>query len=166
MGDLLDPRDRALLQRAQDEFPLDPRPYRVLGEALGMPEGEVIERLDGLSRREVIKHIAPILEPGSVGMGSSTLIAMRVPEERLGDVAAMVNEYSSVSHNFRREDDYNLWFTIAAAGEEELERVLDDIRRRSGIPDRDILNLPTMRRFKIDVRFRFLPEEGDDGREG
>lgn len=161
----LDPLDRVLLQRVQDDFPLDPRPYRVLGEALGMPEREVMERLSDLSRRGVIRHIAPILEPGSIGIRSSTLIAMRVPEERMCEVAAIVNEYSSVSHNYRRDGDYNLWFTIAAAGEEELLETLEEIVRRSMIPPGNVLNLPMVRRFKLDVRFRFLTEEDDDGRD-
>ncbi|MCM2466894.1 siroheme decarboxylase subunit alpha [Methanoculleus oceani] len=160
----LDPRDRVLLQQVQDNFPLDPRPYRVLGEVLGMPEREVMGRLTGLSRRGVIKHIAPILEPGSVGIRASTLVAMRVPEERIHEVAAIVNEYDSVSHNYRRDDDYNLWFTIAAADEEELLGILEEIMRRSMIPPGDILNLPMVRRFKLDVRFRFLAEDDDDGR--
>jgi DNA-binding Lrp family transcriptional regulator len=159
----LDPLDRALLQQVQDDFPLDPRPYRVIGEALGMPELEVMARLAGLSRRGVIRHIAPILEPGSLGIRSSTLVAMRVPEKRMHEVAAIVNGYDGVSHNYRRDDDYNLWFTVAAAGEEELQRILEEIVRRSTIPPGDVLNLPMVRRFKLDVRFRFLAEEDDDG---
>ena len=161
----LDPRDRALLQQVQDAFPLDPRPYRVLGGMLGMPEREVMERLADLSRQGVIKHIAPILEPRSVGIRSSTLVAMRVPEERMHEVAAVINEYDSVSHNYRRDDDYNLWFTVAEASDEALFETLDEIRRRSMIPPGEILNLPVVQRFKLDVRFRFLPEEEDDGRD-
>ncbi|KLK87248.1 hypothetical protein SZ63_11680 [Methanoculleus sediminis] len=161
----LDPRDRALLQQVQDDFPLDPRPYRVLGEVLGMPEREVMERLTDLSRRGVIRHIAPILEPGSLGISASTLVAMRVPKERMHEVAAIVNEYDGVSHNYRRDGDYNLWFTVAAAGEGELLDTLDEIIRRSMIPFRDVLNLPIARRFKLDVRFRFLAEEDDDGQD-
>lgn len=159
----LDPLDRVLLQQVQDDFPLDPRPYRVIGEALGMPELEVMARLAGLSRRGVIRHIAPILEPGSLGIRSSTLVAMRVPEKRMHEVAAIVNGYDGVSHNYRRDGDYNLWFTVAAAGEEELHGILEEIVRRSMIPPGDVLNLPMVRRFKLDVRFRFLAEEDDDG---
>lgn len=161
----LDPLDRVLLQRVQDDFPLEPRPYRVIGEALGMPEQEVLERLADLSRRGVIRHIAPILEPGSLGIRASTLVAMRVPEERMHKVAGIVNEYDGVSHNYRRDGEYNLWFTVAAMGEEELQRILEEIMWRSMIPPRGVLNLPIVRRFKLDVRFRFLAEEDDDGRD-
>ncbi|KDE56039.1 siroheme decarboxylase subunit alpha [Methanoculleus sp. MH98A] len=161
----LDPLDREILRQVQDDFPLDPRPYRVLGDALGMPEREVMERLARLSRRGVIRHIAPILEPGRLGIRSSTLVAMRVPEERMHEVAAIVNEYDGVSHNYRRDGDYNLWFTIAAAGEEELLDTLEEIVRRSMIPPGDVLNLPIAQRFKLDVRFRFLAEDDDDGRD-
>ncbi|MDN7023797.1 Lrp/AsnC family transcriptional regulator [Methanoculleus sp. FWC-SCC1] len=154
----IDPHDRALLQRVQDEFPLDPRPYWVLGEALGMQEREVMDRLEALVRQGVIKHIAPVLEPERLGVRSSTLIAMRVPERRMDEVAAVVSGYDSVSHNYRRDDDYNLWFTLAAASEEDLAATLDEIRRRTGIPTGDVLDLPVVRRFKIDVRF-WLEEE-------
>lgn len=161
----LDPRDRVLLQQVQDGFPLDPRPYRVIGEMLGMSEREVVERLARLTRHGVIEQIAPILEPKSIGIRSSTLVAMRVPEGRVREVAAIVSEYDSVSHNYRRDGDYNLWFTVAAADDEGLSATLGEILRRSTIPPGDILNLPVVRRFKLDVRFRFLPEEEEDGQD-
>lgn len=156
----LDPVDRELLQRVQDEFPLESRPFRTIGQRLGIPEKEVLERLDSLRRRGILKHIAPILEMHETGIKASTLIAMRIAEERIEEVAGIASEYRGVSHNYRRDHEYNLWFTIAEPGEAQLKETLEAIRARSGVPDEDILDLPVVQRFKIDVRFRFGPDGG------
>jgi hypothetical protein len=78
-----------------------------------------------------------------------------VPEERLDEVAALVSGSPAVSHNFQREHEYSLWFTMAAKDEAGVQAVLDGILHRAGIPAPDVLDLPTIRRIKIDVRFSF-----------
>lgn len=158
----LDPLDRALLQRVQDDFPLDPRPFRALGEQLGLSEGETIDRLERLRCGGVLRHIAPILESQQTGSTASTLVAMRLGDDEIEEIAGMVSAYPGVSHNYRRDHEYNLWFTIAEPGEAELERTLAEIRERTGIREEDMLDLPMVRRFKIDVRFR-LARDGDAG---
>ena len=152
--DRLDLMDRRLLEKAQDEFPLTIRPWASLGNDLGITEKEVMERLSGLFRRGVIRKIGPALDARRVGLRASTLIAMKVPEDRIQNVANMVSKYQEVSHCYQREHDYNFWFTIAAHNEIELEKVLDEIRRGADIAEDDVLNLPSTRIFKIDVRFQ------------
>jgi DNA-binding Lrp family transcriptional regulator len=82
-------------------------------------------------------------------------MAMKVPEAKMEGVVNVVNEYMSVTHNYRREHDYNLWFTVTTCGSKDLGSTVEEIIRRTGIPERDILNLPTTSVFKIDVRFKF-----------
>jgi siroheme decarboxylase len=158
----LDPLDRVLLQRVQDEFPLDPRPFRVLGRRLGLTEQEVLDRLDNLHRRGILRHIAPILETRRTGITASTLVAMRLGDDRITEIAGIVTNSPSVSHNYRRDHEYNLWFTIAEPSEARLEETLAEIRHRTGVPEADILDLRMVRRFKIDVRFRFVQEDADE----
>lgn len=151
----LDEIDKKLLQLAQDEFPITKRPWATLGNKLKITEEEVILRLKKFHREGIIRKIGPILDARKLGLCASTLIAMKVPEEKMEHVVDIINEYESVSHNYLREHEYNLWFTITTSSKEELRRTIEEIKRRTGIPDTDVLDLPTSRRFKIDVRFQF-----------
>jgi len=94
-------------------------------------------------------------------------MAMRVPAERMDDVVSIVNEYMSVTHNYQREHDYNLWFTVTTCGSggKDLRSTVDEIKERTGIPDSNVLDLPTTRVFKVDVRFKFtdFEDHGDGG---
>ena len=88
------------------------------------------------------------------------------PKKRVHEIAAIISSYPEVSHNFRRDHYYALWFTISGKNEEEIQRVLTEILRRTGIPDKDVLNLPTVRKLKVDVRFSFLNDEDEEGTVG
>jgi len=149
----VDQRDRALLQWLQDEFPITERPWRSCGARLGMSEEEVVYRVRRLSSGGVIRSVHTILDKRKTGSGSSTLIAMRVPEGKIGDTASVINEYPAVTHNYQREHELNLWFTVNAGNEQELMGIIDEIKQRTGV--RGLLDLRTVRVFKTDVRFRF-----------
>jgi DNA-binding Lrp family transcriptional regulator len=150
----LDPTDRRLLEKAQDEFPLTVQPWKSIGNDLGITEKEVMRRLRRLFRRGVIKKIGPALDARRVGLRASTLIAMKVPDNRIQKVAKIVRKYREVSHCYQREHDYNFWFTLAARNNLQLKKTLEEIRRRAHISKNDLLNLPSTRTFKIDVRFQ------------
>ena len=146
--------DKRLLEKAQDEFPLTVRPWESIGNDLGITEKEVMERLSRLFRRGVIRKIGPALDARRVGLRASTLIAMKVPENRIENVANLISKYREVSHCYQREHEYNLWFTIAARDESELEKLIEEIRCGADVAEDDLLNLPSTRIFKIDVRFQ------------
>ena len=150
----LDPIDRRLLEKIQDEFPLTERPWKSIGKDLGLTESEVMERLNQLSGQGVIRKIGPALDARRIGLQASTLIAMKVPQDRIRNVANMISKRMEVSHCYEREHEYNLWFTIASRDEPELEQALEEIRRGADVPAGDVLNLPSVRAFKIDVRFQ------------
>ncbi len=157
----LDRTDKELLQLMQDEFPLDRSPYAVLARRLGLTEDEVFARVKRLYSEGVIRNLRTILNSQKLGTCSSTLMAMKVPEEDMRRVVGIVNEYMSVTHNYRREHDYNLWFTVTTCGDKNLVDTVEEIKRRTGVSDSDVLDLPTTRVFKIDVRFKFV----NDGEE-
>jgi DNA-binding Lrp family transcriptional regulator len=145
--------DLMLLDALQDGFPLVPRPWTALGARLGVPEREVLERLERMRDLGIVRALSPILDSRHLGRTASTLIALPVPVERISDVAAIISSYPEVSHNFQRENPYTVWFTLTAESGERLGALLSEILERIGIPERDILNLSTVRQFKIDVRF-------------
>lgn len=146
--------DRKLLEKAQNDFPLAVRPWESMGNDLGITENEVMERLMRLFRRGVIRRIGPAFDASRVGLMASTLIAMKVPENRIENVAKLIRKYGGVSHCYEREHDYNLWFTIAAHDEDELGKALEEIRGGAHIAEQDMLNLPSIRIFKVDVGFQ------------
>lgn len=148
----MDALDRELLNIIQTDFPLDPHPYRVLGERLGIPEAEALSRVGSLVDDGIIRRIGPSFDSRRLGY-VSTLAAMKIPPERLEEVAALVSSYPQVTHNYGRDHEYNLWFTLVCPGRQEIARIAEEIRERTGIVDLHLL--PAERMFKIRVEFEF-----------
>ncbi len=159
-----DRTDLALLEILQEELPLVPRPYETVARQLGISEDETIGRITRLLGKGIIRSISPLLEPGRIGNNASTLVALHVPENRIREIVPVINGYSEVSHNFRRDNHYSVWFTISAPDRQRIERILTDIRNIAGISEDDFIELPTVRKFKVDVRFRLTGTEGTMGR--
>ena len=162
---LPDITDLHILDALQDDIPLVRRPFAAIALRLGIPEQVLLERLRRLQDEGIIRGISPILESRHMGLAAATLIAIHVPETRVHEIAAIISSYPEVSHNFRRDHYYTLWFTLSGRNEEDLRHVLAEILRRTGITDKDVLNLPTVKKLKVDVRFSFLTtEEREDTR--
>ena len=111
---VLDEIDRNLINALQGDFPLVPEPYRLVAEALGLSEAEVLRRLDSLLERRVLTRFGPMFQIERAG-GAFVLAAMRVPEAGFERVAAQVNAFPEVAHNYRREHAMNMWFVLATA---------------------------------------------------
>ena len=146
----MDEVDLKLLALVQDGFPISSRPFRDLGLALGLEEDEVISRLDELQKEGLVRRIGPILDLRRLGR-SGILAALAVPLDEVDGVAAMVSLYPEVSHNYLRPNDsgYNLWFTVSGT-EKRIQDILQEIQAKTG---RKMLVLPTLRIFKIGVKF-------------
>jgi DNA-binding Lrp family transcriptional regulator len=146
----VDEIDLRLLAAVQDGFPITARPFRDLGQSLGLEEEEAIERLAELRKLGLVRRIGPILDLRKLGR-SGILAALDVPLQEADGAAQVINEYTEVSHNYLRPDPsgYNLWFTVSAT-EERIQEILQEIRIKTG---RKLLVLPTIKIFKIGVRF-------------
>ncbi len=147
----LDDVDRRLLNRYQGGLPVSHRPFAEMGEALGISEDEVIERIRRLLEAGALSRVGPILNAPQLG-GERTLAAMRVPPERFDEVAAFVNSLDTISHNYEREHELNMWFVISSDDPEAIERTIATIERETGLP---VVNLPTLEEFYVDLRFEF-----------
>ncbi|MFX4260636.1 AsnC family transcriptional regulator [Pelotomaculum propionicicum] len=142
--------DKKLLNLIQADFPLSPEPYREIGEALGITEEDVLARLRHMIDSGLIRRLGGIFDSGMMGY-HSTLCAMKVDKNRIDEVAAVVNSHPGVTHNYLREHDFNMWFTVTAPSKEELDEIIFKIKRDTGI--KDVLNLPAQKLFKIRVNF-------------
>lgn len=140
--------DGALFAELQERFPIAAAPFDVLGERLGAPAGDVLARVIALRESGVLRHISPIFEAAALGYTSS-LVAMRIAPSRLDEAAAIVSGHPGVTHNYRREHAFNLWFTINVPPGSVLQAHIDRLHALTG--SEATLPLPTVRRFKIGV---------------
>jgi DNA-binding Lrp family transcriptional regulator len=146
----LDGTDRAILNRIQSDFPIARRPYLVLAEELGMEERDLIERVARLRQSGIIRRIGGNFVPGKLGY-VSTLCAARVPAGQVARFAEAVNRHPGVTHNYLRDNTFNVWFTFIAPSMAEIDAKLRRIAEETGVVD--ILNLPATKVFKIRAQF-------------
>ncbi|MEE9115491.1 MAG: AsnC family transcriptional regulator [Thermoplasmata archaeon] len=148
MNSELDPKDSELLRALQEDFPLTERPFAEIAERMGWTEEEVISGIKILTDSGVIRKLGAVLNPRKMGY-VSVLAAVDVPDERLDETAAVINGYDSVTHNYQREGDPNLWFTMTEPDSETLEKHLVEIEKSTGLP---VIRMPVTKMFKIGVK--------------
>lgn len=145
----MDTIDRAILNIIQPEFPLTSRPYLVISQQVGITEEEAFVRIKRLRKSGIIRRIGANFDPSRLGF-KSTLCAAKVPNDKLDNFIATVNECPGVTHNYLRSHEYNVWFTLISSSYDELCLIIDKISKQTGIK---ILNLPKTRLYKIQVHF-------------
>lgn len=146
----IDEIDKRIINRIQSDFPISLRPYKVIADELELEEKDVIDRIRALKDKGIIRRIGGNFGPEKLGF-FSTLCAAKVPEDKLDEFEACVNAYPGVTHNYIRENDYNVWFTFIAPSREEIEAHLNEIREKTGVT---ALNLPATHVFKISAQFK------------
>jgi len=146
----MDQVDRSILNEIQSHFPITSRPYQEVATRLNLSEEEVIQRVRRLKEIGVIRRIGGNFHSYRLNF-TSTLCAAKVPEEKLDQFVEVVNGYPGVTHNYLRDNPYNVWFTFIAPDMESIEKALEKISEQTGIDD--ILNLPAIKMFKIKVDF-------------
>jgi DNA-binding Lrp family transcriptional regulator len=140
--------EQRILNEYQHGLPLSLTPYAEMAKQLGVYETTVLETLKRLRTEGVISRVGAVFRPNRVGV--STLAAMAVPIEKLDSVAAIVNAYDEVNHNYEREHHFNLWFVVVASDQQKLQTVLLEIEQKCDCP---LLNLPMQEDYFIDLGF-------------
>lgn len=157
----LDERTRALLDVMQEAFPLEARPYAAMGAGLGMDEAEVLERLAEARAAGVVRQICAIYDTKALDY-SSALVAMKVPPERLAHAVRVINAHPGVSHNYRRNHSFNLWFTVAMPPGHDLSDVIQRLHVLAGAES--TREMPTLHLFKIGVTLDMTATRAVDAR--
>lgn len=144
----LSDRDRELLNLMQGSFPIAERPYAEIASQMGIPEEEVLADVQRLLDDRIIRQVTPIYDTRAFGYGSM-LVAAKVDPEHPWRAAKIVNSHPGVSHNYLRNHDFNMWFTIAVEEDSQLglQGTLDVLQERTGAES--IRQLPTLQLFKI-----------------
>jgi DNA-binding Lrp family transcriptional regulator len=153
----LDETDRKLLNLMQGSFPIAPRPYLHVAELSGVEEQEAMRRVSRLLSQRIIRQVTPIFDTRALGY-SSMLFAAKVDPDNPHRAAQVINAHPGVSHNYLRNHEFNLWFTIATEPDSKLglQGTLDVLAREAGAES--VRQLPTLKLFKIRMD---LEMEGD-----
>jgi DNA-binding Lrp family transcriptional regulator len=144
----LDAQDKRVLNLMQSRFPIARRPYAAVAAEAGMEEAEVLARVQALLDDRIIRQVTPIYDTRAFGYGSM-LVAAKVDPEHPWRAAKAINAHPGVSHNYLRNHDFNMWFTIAVEEDSELglQGTLDVLQAETGAES--IRQLPTLTLFKI-----------------
>jgi siroheme decarboxylase len=144
----LDQFDKRLLNQMQGSFPIVERPYAAVAQELGVDEDVVLRRVQELIDERIIRQVTPIFDTRAFGYGSM-LVAAKVDPEHPWGPAKIVNSHPGVSHNYLRNHEFNMWFTIAVEEGSRLglQGTLDVLQELTGAES--IRQLPTLKLFKI-----------------
>ena len=137
--------ERDFINRYQGGFPLDDRPFREVARELGSDEQHVLTMIGTLLDDGWLTRFGPLYDAEHLG-GGMTLAAMAVAERQFEDVAAYVNSFAEVAHNYRRDHHFNMWFVISADSQAAIDRTLKSIAEHTGLP---VLNLPKLQEFYV-----------------
>jgi DNA-binding Lrp family transcriptional regulator len=144
----LDSLDRRIINELQGGFPVSDAPWAETAERLGTSEGVLLARVRRLLDTGVLSRFGPMYHAQQLG-GALTLCAMRVEPEDLETVAATVNGFPEVAHNYEREHAFNLWFVLATETPERVGEVVREIGMATGY---DVVNLPKRREYYVGLR--------------
>ena len=148
---MIDDTNKKILNSIQVDFPIHPRPYKIIAERLGLTEDDLIERINAMKDEYLIRRIGGNFSPDRLGY-HSTLCAAQVDEEKIERFKEVVNAFPGVTHNYRRDHKFNIWFTFIAPSVEIIEKNLSTIAEKTGVTT--ILNLPATHVFKISANFK------------
>jgi DNA-binding Lrp family transcriptional regulator len=146
----IDEIDRAILNRIQSDFPITSRPYLSIAQNLHLSEERVMKRLKRLKKKGIIRRIGGNFVPEKLGF-VSTLCAAKVSRDKINSFARTVNRYPGVTHNYRRDNKYNIWFTFIAQSMDEIKNNLENISQETDV--KGIINLPATKMYKIKAHF-------------
>jgi len=143
----IDQRDRELVTALQGESPLVSTPFAVIGQIIDMSEKEVIKRIERLKKEGLVRSFSAQFDPRALGY-RSCLVAAKVSPTRIDDAAAAINAHPGVTQNYKRNNDFNLWFTIAIPPSSKLglERTIEILGEEA---ECDVVRaLPTLKQYK------------------
>lgn len=146
----MDSLDRRIINELQGGFPICERPFREAAGQLGTTESDLITRLRCMLDDGLLTRFGPLFHAERMG-GALSLCAMKVPIEHFEEVAAQVNAFPEVAHNYQRDHEMNMWFVLATETPEGLEKTLRKIERETGLP---VFNLPKQQEFFVNLHFQ------------
>ena len=144
----MDELDRRIINSLQGGFPLSERPFAEAAAHLGIEENDLIQRIENLLESKTLTRFGPLYDAERLG-GAFSLCAISVPPADFARVAAIVNAFPEVAHNYERAHRFNMWFVLATSSPVQIEQAIEEIQRQTGYP---VMNLPREQEFFIELR--------------
>lgn len=148
--------DQKILNLLQNDFPLEEKPYAAIAKRLDISETEVLERIRMLKQEGVIRRIGGVIDSKKLGF-YSTLCACHAEEQKVLQVAEIINEEKGVTHNYIRDDWYNIWFTLTSPSKEIATEVIKKLEEKTGCI---IKSMPAKKVYKIRAVFTAGESDG------
>ncbi len=155
----VDESDKELLNEIQWTFPLVTRPFDAIAKKFNTSPENIKKRLNHLKEIGVLRQLSAIFDTRKLGYTSS-LVAMEIEDEQLEYVASQINRHPGVSHNYERDHQFNLWFTLAVPPGSDLKEELKKFNILRGI--KKVRMLPTLQLFKIGVKLDMVEDKKHD----
>ncbi|HJS65545.1 MAG TPA: Lrp/AsnC family transcriptional regulator [Nitrososphaeraceae archaeon] len=152
----LDLLDRKILNEIQWLFPLTDRPFLEIAQRHNTTEIDIMNRISAMKENGLIRQINAIFDTRRLGY-KSALIAFAVKSEKLDYVANEVNKHPGVSHNYERNHEFNMWFTLAIPPNSEMKATLDKMASLDGVIKYRLL--PTLKMYKIGVKLDMVNDD-------
>jgi DNA-binding Lrp family transcriptional regulator len=151
----MDDLDRKIIMILQRGIPIESRPYQAMAEEIGggVTESEVIFRIDRMKKENIIRRMSGFFDSRKLGY-KSMLVAVRPKAGMFDEAVRFINQYPGVTHNYERNHDFSIWFTIIAINQPTLDHILDTIRDSGYV--QDMMRFEMTQRYKIDVTFDVL----------
>ena len=143
--------EKSLLNLLQGNIPLESRPFAKMAEELHTDEKTVIEKLRELKAAGYLRRIGTFFDSNKLGY-RGVLVALKVEPSEIKKVAEFVNKYPGATHNYEREGNFNLWFTLLTQNAEQEMKILSAIRAMHGV--KNMLKLKSNKKYKINVQFK------------
>ncbi|WP_026603453.1 Lrp/AsnC family transcriptional regulator [Methylomonas sp. 11b] len=144
----MDATDKAIVNRLQQGFPICVSPYQRVAAELGLPEAELLSRLQAMLADGILSRFGPMYHAEQMG-GALTLAALKVPDERFDEVTEIVNAFPEVAHNYARNHLLNMWFVLATEKPEQVQSVIAEIERRTGLA---VYNMPKISEYYVGLQ--------------
>jgi len=137
--------ERKFINHYQGGFPIVEQPFRAVAADLGCAENTLLDTIRYLLDTGTLSRFGPLYDAVKLG-GGLTLAAMSVPEEQFEHITALVNDYTEVAHNYRREHELNMWFVLATESPESIDTTLNKIEQATGLK---VYNFPKQQEFYV-----------------
>lgn len=144
----MDATDKQIINSLQGGFPVCDRPYAEAAKRLGIDEDDLIERISIMRDQGKLSRFGPMFNAERLG-GDFCLCAMAVPQDRFEEVNALVNAHAQVAHNYERTHELNMWFVLAVEDPADIERVISEITKETGIK---VYDFPKLQEFFIGLK--------------
>lgn len=140
-----------ILSRIQKKFPLYSKPFQIMANELNTSEDEILKILNEEKNADIIRQTSAIFDTKRLGYKSS-LVAFKIPSQNIEAAVAIINSHPGVSHNYERNHDFNIWFTMAVAPDSKLglDKTIEILAKLTDAEDS--ITLPTLKLFKINVK--------------